>query len=186
MLSLAMLVTCGGYLTYLLGVKYSQIKLAYYAFGIVIPFDVFVHWMFCSIYMKLSLEVKYLLDIRIYMDNEDLMEKFDDEKTRLNQANGVAVFICLCLVAYECIDRDINGLNIASLISGFIQIGFLTTWTCTLYFLFKHFEGSKKVLPHKGVFITHAFLLGMNLLTTLYTVVMKYVSDYMNNCDTDC
>jgi hypothetical protein len=51
-LSLAMFVTCVGYLTYIASFR-GDPKVGFYAFGIVVPFDIFVHWMFCSIYMKL-------------------------------------------------------------------------------------------------------------------------------------
>lgn len=71
-----MVVTCVGYLTYVVSFKWGDPKVGFYAFGIVVPFDIFVHWMFCSIYMKLSIEVRYLLDKRIYTDNLDIMKTF--------------------------------------------------------------------------------------------------------------
>jgi hypothetical protein len=37
--------------------------------AIVVSFDSYVHWMFCYIYLKLQIEVKYLLDSRIYAAN---------------------------------------------------------------------------------------------------------------------
>ncbi len=49
---------------------HNHFQLALIFTSITISFDNYVHWMFCYIYLKLQIEVKYLLDSHIYTGNQ--------------------------------------------------------------------------------------------------------------------
>ena len=44
-----------------------------FVFALYVSIDLFIHWMFCYMYLKLSIEVKYMFDKRIYFDTGEIM-----------------------------------------------------------------------------------------------------------------
>ena len=70
-------------------------KLAVISSALLISFDTYVHWMFCYIYLKLQIEVKYLLDSRIYMGNQEIILKCNRENFCLEVANILNALISL-------------------------------------------------------------------------------------------
>jgi hypothetical protein len=50
---------------------YFTIYLILYA--IIVSIGIYLHWLFCYIYLKQQIEVKYLLDNRIYAANQEII-----------------------------------------------------------------------------------------------------------------
>ena len=48
---------------------FSLDQYSFYAYAFADSADTFVHWMFCYTYIKLSIEVKFMFDRRIYMND---------------------------------------------------------------------------------------------------------------------
>jgi hypothetical protein len=61
-------------------------------------FDTYVHWMFCYIYLKLQIEVKYLLDSRIYTGNQEIILKRNRENFCLEVFNLLNALFSLGLL----------------------------------------------------------------------------------------
>ena len=57
------------------GALLESSKTQYIAYSIMVPSDTFVHWMFCSMYLKLSIEVKYMFDLKIYTNSYEINQK---------------------------------------------------------------------------------------------------------------
>ena len=51
-----------------------------FVFALYVSIDLFIHWMFCYMYLKLSIEVKYMFDRRIYFDTGEIMLAINREK----------------------------------------------------------------------------------------------------------
>ena len=51
-----------------------------FVFALYVSIDLFIHWMFCYMYLKLSIEVKYMFDRRIYFDTGEIMIEINREK----------------------------------------------------------------------------------------------------------
>ena len=51
-----------------------------FVFALNVSIDLFIHWMFCYMYLKLSIEVKYMFDRRIYFDTGEIMLEINREK----------------------------------------------------------------------------------------------------------
>ena len=60
-----------------------------------------MHWIFCYIYLKLQIEVKYLLDSRIYTTNQDIILKRNRENLCLEVANILNALISLGILVGE-------------------------------------------------------------------------------------
>ncbi len=63
--------------------------------------DFSIQLMFCYIYLKLSIEVKYLLDSRIYFQNSGIILLRNRENFCLEVANIMNIFISIGLLVYE-------------------------------------------------------------------------------------
>ena len=51
-----------------------------FVYALLISLELFIHWMFCYMYLKLSIEVKYMFDRRIYFDTGEIMLEINREK----------------------------------------------------------------------------------------------------------
>ena len=88
--------------------------------------------MFCYIYLKLSIEVKYLLDSRIYFQNSDIIMQRNRENFCLEVANVINVFLSLGLLAYEIWLGDFYS-DIINTIQTALATVYLAVWSYALY-----------------------------------------------------
>ena len=51
-----------------------------FVYALLISLELFIHWVFCYMYLKLSIEVKYMFDRRIYFDTGEIMLEINREK----------------------------------------------------------------------------------------------------------
>jgi hypothetical protein len=63
--------------------------------------DLLVHWMFCYIYLKLSIEVRFLLDRRIYTTNQDIILKRNRWSLSLEIANILNFLVVIAILVYK-------------------------------------------------------------------------------------
>jgi hypothetical protein len=68
-------------------------------FDAYISFDTLVHWQICSIYIKVAIEAKYLLDSRIYLEDGFDFSELHNKRRNLRIANIVNVLICAVMLA---------------------------------------------------------------------------------------
>ena len=127
----------------------------------------FVHWMFCFIYLKLKIQVKYLFKDQIYCDNNDLMISINRENLVLNIANVVNIAICLGIMIYGLVGNSFKAEDVSYQIQTALCLTYLGIWSSALCSLFKNFKGSKLLLPKKKIFINHAILLSVYLLASI-------------------
>ena len=59
--------------------------------------DTYVHWLFCLIYLKLAIDVKYLLDKRIYLSNSSIIKQCKRDNLYLDMAHCLNIVICIGL-----------------------------------------------------------------------------------------
>ena len=90
----------------------DSINVEYTVYALSTSTDILVHWIFCEIYLKLAIEVKYLLDNRIYSDNSGLILDFNRENCCLRTANFSNIVICLILVVYPIIANTVMSATI--------------------------------------------------------------------------
>ena len=127
----------------------------------------FVHWMFCFIYLKLKIEVKYLFKDQIYCDNNDLMISMNRENLALNIANVVNIGMCLGIMIYGLVGNSFKAEDVSYQIQTALCLTYLGIWSSALCSLFKNFKGSRILLPKKKLFINHAILLSVFLLASI-------------------
>ena len=79
--------------------------------------DTFIHWMFCYTYLKLSIEVTYMFDRRIYTIGPETMQEINRKNFCLNTAFVINILFCVVLLIYPLAERRyqamINAWNIA-------------------------------------------------------------------------
>ena len=68
-------------------IEHGFYSLAVILYAFEISFAIYVHWMFCYIYLKQQIEVKYLLDSRLYTGNQKILMKRNRENFCLEIAN---------------------------------------------------------------------------------------------------
>ncbi len=143
-----------------------------------------MHWLFCYIYLKQQIEVKYLLDRRIYSANQAIIIRRNLENFCLEFANIVNLLISVgILVWYLCEKKFYNDL-IYSIVTG-LEMLYLVTWSYTLCLLFARFKSSELLLPRKWVFMMHAVLLIVLLLSSITMILMIKIA-FGSNCDATC
>ena len=64
-------------------------------FGITKAIGSLLHWMICNNYLKVTIEVKSLLDKDIIMHNGEKINEIDQKKLYLQAANVINIFLCL-------------------------------------------------------------------------------------------
>ena len=88
----------------------------FYAYAFADSADTFVHWMFCYTYIKLSIEVRFMFDRRIYMSDPMAMQEINRYNCFLNIANAINVAICGGMLAYGIITKSFRGVQLLFLI----------------------------------------------------------------------
>ena len=68
-----MLIYATSCFVYFVAIVFDSFVVMFYAYNIEIAIDNFVHWSFCYTYLKLSVEVKYMFDRRIYTNDPIVM-----------------------------------------------------------------------------------------------------------------
>lgn len=143
--------------------------------------------MFCYIYLKLSIEVRYLFNGQIFCENNNLMIQMNKEQLILNIANLVNITICLGILVYCLVENSFETENDAyDIQTGFCLI-YLAIWTFALCSLFKNFRGSDRLLPKKRVFINHSILISIYLVASLFYNLAELIPKKMGTaCDETC
>ena len=141
----------------------------------------FVHWMFCYIYLKLQIEVKYLLDSRIYTTNQDIILKRNRENFCLEVVNILNALISVGILAGDIWMDDFYNYLIDWIVTG-LELVYLVTWSYSLWSLFTKFKSSKHLLPRSRVYITHAILITAYLLCQIISTVMEEIL-VVDTCD---
>ena len=154
--------------------KENKIKTSHIFYAIAYSFENYVHWMFCYIYLKLQIEVKYLLDNRIYTANQEIIMQRNRQNFCLEIANILNIMISIgLLLLSRRIDK--TYILILQILAG-LQTVYLLTWAYALCQLFSRFKASEHLLPKKQVFVTHAVLLTAYLLCTIIEIVTEIIA----------
>ena len=148
-------------------------------------FDNYVHWLFCYVYLKQQIEIKYLLDSRIYVANQEIIMQRNRENSCLEVANILNLLISVGLLIWQMWMTDLNSISLINMISTVVQWFYLVTWSYALCSLFARFKASEHLLPRKRVFIIHTVLLTVVLLCQIIELVL-YEIYFGGNCDGTC
>ncbi len=138
--------------------------------AIAVSFSNYVHWMFCYIYLKQQIEVKYLLDKRIYAANQAILMQRNRENFCLEVTNIFNILVSIGLIVlylWWSLYYYILYPNLIKLVSTGLKTVYLVIWSYALYALFTKFKSSERLLPKKRVFINHAALLVAFLLCNI-------------------
>ena len=88
--------------------------------------------MFCYIYLKIQIEVKYLLDSHIYTGNQDIILKFNRENFFLEFANILNTIVSLGLLIINILSDGYYSLLINTISAGLESV-YLATWSYSLW-----------------------------------------------------
>ena len=97
-LALAMIINAAACIVYSTGYRLGLTQVTLYAGSIAVSFVTFVHWMFCYTYLKLTIEVKYMFDRRIFTNDHEIIEEINRYNFYLNFAHTINIAICVVLL----------------------------------------------------------------------------------------
>ena len=96
--------------------------------------------MVCSIYIRVAIEAKYLLDRRTYILNYS-MDAIDNDRELLRKVNIINIAICPIMLVIGIIGvliRDGKAFALVnSIIANVLQVVYFIVWACALMTLFK-------------------------------------------------
>ena len=171
----------------MLGIKLGAYHgVMWIAFDFYWSFDTIVHWMVCLIYLRVTIEAKYLLDLRTYAYNSS-MQAIDKDKDYLSKANILMIVIFSLMLIGGVIAVFLkDGKQIADVISStanLLQFTFFIMWACSLVNLFKTIKSVQQLLPHKRIFVTHGALIGTYLVCILIQILLNCILRYDSQCE---
>ena len=96
-----------------------------------------MHLYICNIYLKVALEVQYLLNKQIYLENYDTLREFHMKKLRIKRFFAVNVGICIALGLMTMLAYTILPLGYLAFASdilfNILQFGYLVVWAWALF-----------------------------------------------------
>jgi len=115
--------------------------------GITETFDTLAHWLISEVYLKLALEVTFLLNKSIYLDNQHLMHQYYRLNCWLKILNFTNILACLILLIYDDIVHDPISNGTVTVFCTILDLIYLVTWSFSLYQVFYKFKSSERLLP---------------------------------------
>ena len=95
---LAMILNATASIMYYSAVAFSLSETWLWVYTFAVSADLFVHWMFCYTYLKLSIEVKFMFDRRIYTNDPEVIQEINRYNFCLNIAHVINIAICVGLL----------------------------------------------------------------------------------------
>ena len=124
--------------------------------------------MITAIYLRVATEITYLLDKKIYMDNEDTLQSFELKKKCLLLAylgNFLFLMIAGGVFVFLMLKFPIKGNGYMRLTQFLIQTVYLAIWTYSLASLYSDIKSAQDLIPKMKVFKLHFALLLIYLIS---------------------
>lgn len=148
-----------------------------------------VHLYICVIYLKVAIEVTYLLDKNIYLENQIILREFAKKKQRLNCFFAVNLVLCFSLGVITWLGYTHDSLGSLSFASDILfivfQVAYLVIWALALYSLYRDIQQAKTILPNRRIFLLHASLLVLYLLGVAGDTILSYMPKWLG-CGESC
>lgn len=100
-----------------------------------------VHLYICVIYLKVAIEVTYLLDKDIYLENQTTLREFANKKQRLQRFFAVNIMLCVSLGVITWLGYTHSSLGSLAFASDILfivfQVVYLVIWAWALYSLYR-------------------------------------------------
>jgi hypothetical protein len=160
-----------------------------YAFSLCALTEPLVHLYICLIYLKVALEVKFLLNKKIYLENYETLREFHRGKKRLKWFFIVNVGICILLGLLTLFAYTIFPLGILAFSSDILfiilQLGYLLVWVWALWRLYRNVQQAKDLLPNKRIFFIHGSLLVLYILGVMGDTILSQMPNWLG-CGEAC
>ena len=125
-----------------------------------------------------------MLDSRIYAGNQDIIMQRNRENFCLEVVNILNILISIGILVWYIWLSEYYSNFIYKIITG-LELLYLGAWSYALCSLFARFKATKTLLPRKWVFIIHATLLTVCLVSQSIGIAMNKVL-FGGNCDATC
>jgi len=126
-----------------------------------------------------SIEVTYLLDKNIYLENQTTLTEFDRKKRNLQVFYIINVVLCVGLGLLTLIAYTRETLGTLSFIADWLfilyQFTYLLIWAWALYVLYRDIKQARMLLPNKRIFFLHGSLLVLYILGVTGDTVLSYM-----------
>jgi len=126
-----------------------------------------IHWIITQAYLKVAYETSQLLDRGVLFNDPEKIKAVYKFKFNMKIANVICPLLVIGFTVCICVSYVIDS-DVLYFVGEYGQLGMLVifsvVWGWTLYKLYRDTVHSKKLLPHKNIFILHGSLLAFCLL----------------------